>query len=458
MESYHDDINGSPTESDMLERMTQNHAEAALAVLNDNRPRGALVVPVDEVENLTPMMIAFFGLVQTMLGAYTLPQLKVLGRRLRKMGFRSVRISGKKAEIVASIRKTIHGQNATFGFTDATHPPMPLEVLRVHGHYGTLGETVGARVIITDADGNRRIHFNQEIIQQDGLTPSAIDSRNWVNTGYDAVHMVESGSIRTKRGVMKVGDRFTCDKNADFYAGLSKLPGCTTRTGIPSFVKGDGTERGRGGHIESGVCPTCHGPAKTLEQRHGVSTLNAQFAHAIVIRPDGTIPTSRWIVPKTGQADALRPQRIRVKDTTRHGPRRVTAQIESEGGRAWEWEQVEVTEWIGPRISPIHLQKRGGRYAQKIDGRTVWLSGSFVRGEYPIETGGTVLVWFFVCNANPSDRTRHADYNPAQPSRAVQAVLEVAKTQPVKNNNSANENLSEYLTGLNAARIGGGGL
>ena len=81
MESSHDDINGSPTISDMLERMTQNHAEAALAVLNDNRPRGAQVVPVDEVENLTPMMIAFFGLVQTMLGAYTLPQLKVLGGR-----------------------------------------------------------------------------------------------------------------------------------------------------------------------------------------------------------------------------------------------------------------------------------------------------------------------------------------------------------------------------------------
>lgn len=425
---------------------------AILEALNENAPRGATVASVGEAgRSLNPKLVILFGLIQTILGGYTVPQLKTLVRTLRRLGFKTASTRGLKADIAASIETTITGHMGTLSFTDAHYPPMPNEIVRLHGHYGTLGENAGDRVIITDSQGSTRIEYDADLIMQAGLTPSADDRRQHVNTGYDATLHPEQGPHHLARGVMQSGDRFGCRKNKDFYAGLLREAPCRTMTGIPSCVPGDGLERGRAGSIEPGVCRQCGGPSDLLIQRHGVSSLNATFRHALIIKPDGTIPVAIYRVPKSGHGDATRPVRLAASDVNKHGPSTATAQVPSPGGQSWDYETVPVVQWIGPEIRSVHLQKVGGRHAIKENGRTVWYSGSFARCMFPTVSFGDILVWCFICNR---DKVRRPDFNPAQMPPAAQAVIANAvKTAP-----SVKGSAGRYMADLLAsARIGGGG-
>ena len=263
---------------------------------------------------------------------------------------------------------------------------------------------------------------------QDGVSPDASDRRQWVETQYDATLDSEGPTTHgVKRGVMQTGDRFTCNRNARFYAGESKSPACVTSTGIPSCVPGQGRKM-ESGQIAPGYCPTCGRLATTPILRHGISTLNGRFVHAVIVMPSGRVPTRVHRYPRHESVDALR-RPIMAKQCRRQGGRiwaRVPAGYGTAGSDGFDYEEIEVGEWIGPALRPVHTQKVGGRYAAKIGGRTVWLSGSFVRVVYPSASFGDLLVWAFFCNHDPADRRRYADYDPARLNRAAGAVVDAA--------------------------------
>lgn len=397
------------------------------ARLANESPRGSQPVNLGEnISNLGLLLLSLYGMVDAVIGTFTVPQLKTLVRTLRRMGFKaSTVLTGRKAEIAESIRETAVGHQVTLKLAG---PDLPDELVSEFAHYGVLGPNPGDRAIITNEDGGRRLVYDEAMLIQDGISPDASDLRQWVETAYDATLDSEGAETHgVKRGVMQTGNRFACNRNARFYAGESKTPACVTRTGIPSFVRGQGRSL-ESSDINPGYCPTCGRLATTPILRHGVSTLNGRFVHAVIVMPSGRVPTRVHRYPRHESVDALR-HPIKAKQCRRQGGRiwaRVPAGYGTAGGDGFDYEEIEVGEWIGPALRPVHTQKVGGRYAAKIGGRTVWLSGSFVRVVYPSASFGDLLVWAFFCNHDPADRRRYADYDPARLNKAAGAVVDAA--------------------------------
>jgi len=438
-------------------RNAPGESPALDSLLANNCPPGAVVASLGSVtENLLAVLIGLYGMIDAVIGTFTVKSLKVLVRTLRRMGFSATVLTGRKADIADSIRRVCMGHLVTLRLTEGAHPPLMDHLVRMWGHYGVLGPVPGARVIVTAADGSRRLVWDEGAILQSGLTPTALDEREWVNTGYDATLEATRGARHTVgRGVMVVGERYTCDLNRDFRDGEAKTPGCATATGIPSCAPGQGSD-GHCPDIRPGVCPTCGGPATVPTLRHGISTLNGTFAHAIIIRPDGSIPTKVHRFPLSGNVDALR-HPIMAKDCRRDGPSTVWARV-AYGPRAWDYEDMAVGEWIGPALRPVHIQKVGGRHAMKVNGRTQWVSGSFVRIIYPSESFGDLLVWAFVCNSDPLDRTRHPAYNPARLNRAALAVARAGVRAGLHGAPAVLEGLEAEWDSQKAARRSGGAI
>ena len=94
-------------------------------------------------------------------------------------------------------------------------------------------------------------------------------------------------------------------------------------------------------------------------------------------------------------------QPLRAKQCiTRHGTLWTRCLVEEgyPGVDGFGYVEVEVQEWIGPEPRPVHTQKVGGRHAMKVNGRTEWASGSFVRVLVPTVSFGDLLCWAFFCN------------------------------------------------------------
>ena len=415
-------------------RSTTSAGASTPAIVLDARiardcPRGAQPVSLgDGIGNLSVLILTLYGMVDAVIGTFTVPALKVLVRTLRRMGFSATVLTGRKSEIAASVREAATGHMVTLALNGS--PPLPDEMVREYAHFGALGPRPGARAIITNDHGGRRLVFDDEMLIQDGVSPDASDRRQWVNTCYDAMLDPDHGSShRVKRGVMQTADRFGCDLNRAFLDGDEKVPACTTPGGVPGFVAGQGLDAGAASaQIRGGICPVCNGPATVPAIRHGVSTLNGRFVHAVIVRPDGTVATGVRRYPRQESVDGLR-HPVRAKDCqTRHGTlwTRCLAEEGEPGVDGFGYVEVEVEQWIGPVLAPVHTQKGGGRYAMKVNGRTVWVSGSFVRIVLQSRSFGELLVWAFFCNHDAGDRRRYPDYDPASLNRAASAVVNAA--------------------------------
>lgn len=391
-------------------------------------PRGSQPVTLgDWIENLGYLVLSLYGMVDAVIGTFTVPQLKTLVRTLRRMGFKSTVLTGRKAQIAESIREAATGHLVTLRLGG---PALPDEMVREWAHAGAFGPVPGARAIVTNTDGGRRLVFDEAMLIQDGLSPSAVEARMWVNTQYDASLDPDHGTThRVARGVMQTGDRFTCNRNEAWLDGLTRTPDCITPGGVPSCVPGTGRDASTAGaQIVGGVCPVCSGRADTPILRHGVSEINGRFVHAVIIRPNGSIATAVRRFPRHESVDALRSP-IRAKNCrSRNG--RVYARVQVGEGEAgvdgWDYAEIEVREWIGADLRPVHMQKVGGRHAMKVNGRTCWVSGSMVRCVVGTESFGDLLAWVFFCNHDADDRTRYPDYDPTRLNAAAGAVVNAA--------------------------------
>ncbi len=433
--------NDSPTGTDA--RNASGASPVLDARLANESPRGSQPVNLGEnISNLGLLLLSLYGMVDAVIGTFTVPQLKTLVRTLRRMGFKSSTVlTGRKSEIAESIRETAVGHQVTLKLAG---PDLPDELVSEFAHYGVLGPSPGDRAIITNDDGGRRLVYDEAMLIQDGVSPDASDRRQWVETAYDASLDSEGPTSHgVKRGVMENSDRFTCNRNARFYAGDAKSPACVTRTGIPSCLPGEGRST-ESGQIAPGYCPTCGRLATTPVLRRA-STLNGKFVHAIIVMPSGRVPTRVHRYPRHESVDALR-HPIMAKQCRRQGGRiwaRVPAGYGTAGSDGFDYEEIEVGEWIGPALRPVHTQKVGGRYAAKIGGRTVWLSGSFVRVVYPSVSFGDLLVWAFFCNHDPADRRRYPDYDPARLNPAAGAVVDAAAHAGISTAQSVKESFDD---------------
>ena len=85
------------------------------ARLANESPRGSQPVNLGEnISNLGLLLLSLYGMVDAVIGTFTVPQLKTLVRTLRRMGFKSSTVlTGRKSAIAESIRETAVGHQVT---------------------------------------------------------------------------------------------------------------------------------------------------------------------------------------------------------------------------------------------------------------------------------------------------------------------------------------------------------
>ena len=285
-------------------------------------------------------------------------KIRAICRKFRTYGFK-IGISGNKSQLFNNLQTVNENEKVQIlAFRPAddrrkrivtTWPRLTLQKLSQWGDMGILSDVLGQKSQVNDNGSIQDMSTNN------------ILSREWIDSIYSDSSQAKTWKKprNVARGQVRSVNRNICNKNAKFIKGEEAKPRCINlKTKDASFAA-----------LGTNYCPNCNGLATKPTWRFGGSSVNAKFAPCLIMKPNGLMLTEAKI-----------------------------------------HEDIDGNRY--PKIGMVHKQKIGGRHSVKIDGKTNFYSGSFVKTLYPMGTSvdgvsDWVSVWVFIMNDNQSRVDNH---------------------------------------------------